>query len=150
AMAIRSHMIYVHDIPTLPTAKTRLYLDVEGKTEKGSYYLIGLLVCEGSTVTSKHYWANTKNDEAEIWRQLLEEISQYDDFVLYHYGSYEKRFLAEMNRKQGCDPRLISGLNSSTCNVLSLIYSHVYFPAYSNGLKDIAAALGFHWSSQIS
>ena len=150
AMAIRSQTIYVHDKPNLPTAKTRLYLDVEGKAERSTYYLIGLLICEGSTMTPKHYWANTKDDEAEIWRQLMEEISHYDDFILYHYGSYERRFLAEMNRRHGCDPGLISGLNSSACNVLSLIYSHVYFPAYSNGLKDIAAALGFRWSSQIS
>src|SRR5262249_28039974 len=44
AMAIRSQTIYVHDRPTLPTAKTRLYLDIEGKTEKSSYYLIGILI----------------------------------------------------------------------------------------------------------
>ena len=33
-----------------------------------------------------------------------------------------------------------------TVNVLSVIYLHVYFPVYSNGLKDIAGHLGFRWS----
>ena len=27
-----------------------------------------------------------------------------------------------------------------------MIHSHVYFPARSNGLKDVAGLLGFHWS----
>jgi hypothetical protein len=31
-------------------------------------------------------------------------------------------------------------------NVLSVIYSHVYFPVYSNGLKEIGAHLGVTWS----
>ena len=32
-------------------------------------------------------------------------------------------------------------------NVLSLIYTHVYFPTYSNGLKDIGQYLGCRWSA---
>jgi hypothetical protein len=31
-------------------------------------------------------------------------------------------------------------------NLLSIIYPQVYFPTYSNGLKDIAHHLGFRWS----
>src|SRR4029077_14320859 len=31
-------------------------------------------------------------------------------------------------------------------NILSLTYAQIYFPTYSNGLKDIARHLGFEWS----
>ena len=31
-------------------------------------------------------------------------------------------------------------------NVLSVIYSHIYFPVYSNGLKDVGRHLGCSWS----
>ena len=31
-------------------------------------------------------------------------------------------------------------------NTLSLIYSHVYFPTFSNGLKDVGACLGCSWT----
>jgi Transposase IS66 family/RNase_H superfamily len=31
-------------------------------------------------------------------------------------------------------------------NVLSVVRAHVYFPTYSNGLKDVAGFLGFRWS----
>jgi hypothetical protein len=34
----------------------------------------------------------------------------------------------------------------SAQNILSVIYGRVYFPTYSNGLKDIASYLGFKWS----
>ena len=34
-------------------------------------------------------------------------------------------------------------------NVVSVIYARVYFPTYSNGLKDIAQYLGFRWSDSI-
>jgi hypothetical protein len=34
----------------------------------------------------------------------------------------------------------------SLVNVLSLIYAHVYFPTYSNGLKEVGACLGCSWS----
>ena len=30
--------------------------------------------------------------------------------------------------------------------MLSVIYPHVYFPTYSNGLKEIARYLGFDWT----
>ena len=31
-------------------------------------------------------------------------------------------------------------------NLLSLVFAHIYFPTYSNGLKEIAGYLGFRWS----
>jgi hypothetical protein len=31
-------------------------------------------------------------------------------------------------------------------NVLSIIYDHVYFPVYSNGLKEVARLLGSAWT----
>jgi hypothetical protein len=34
-------------------------------------------------------------------------------------------------------------------NLLSLVYAHIYFPTFSNGLKDIAGYLGFRWSGSL-
>jgi hypothetical protein len=34
----------------------------------------------------------------------------------------------------------------SSVNVLSVIFGQIYFPTYSNGLKEIAGWLGFVWS----
>jgi len=35
---------------------------------------------------------------------------------------------------------------ASPINLLSVIFAQVYFPTYSNGLKDIAGFLGFEWT----
>ena len=35
---------------------------------------------------------------------------------------------------------------SSSVNLLSVIHSHMYFPTYSNSLKEIAQYLGFRWT----
>ena len=35
---------------------------------------------------------------------------------------------------------------ASTINVLSILFGQVYFPTYTNGLKDLAKWLGFEWS----
>jgi hypothetical protein len=44
-------------------------------------------------------------------------------------------------RKRGVDAVL-----SALTNVLSIVYPHVYFPTYSNGLKDVAGCLGCLWT----
>ena len=36
---------------------------------------------------------------------------------------------------------------SRVVNVLSIIYAHVYFPTYSNSLKDIGRYLGCRWTA---
>jgi hypothetical protein len=41
---------------------------------------------------------------------------------------------------------LVEQLLSRAVNVLSLIYAQVYFPAYSNSLKEIGRVLGHQWS----
>ena len=35
-------------------------------------------------------------------------------------------------------------------NVLGAIRTNVYFPAYSNGLKDIASFLGVNWTGKVT
>ena len=41
---------------------------------------------------------------------------------------------------------LVDRLISESVNVLSVIYGQVYFPTYSNGLKENAHYLGFRWT----
>ena len=36
----------------------------------------------------------------------------------------------------------------NTTNILSLIYGRIYFPVYSNSLKQIARLLGYSWSDE--
>ncbi len=75
----------------------------------------------------------------------MEHIS---DYTLFHYGSYETKFINQMRSQYGGNSTLLETVKSHSFNVLSAIYGHVYFPTYSNDLKSIASILGFKWSDQ--
>ena len=49
-------------------------------------------------------------------------------------------------KKASLDKALIDRILNAMVNTLSIIYAHIYFPTYSNGLKDIAKYLGFSWT----
>ena len=145
ALAIRDQTIYVLGAPELPTAPVRIYLDIEGDPEDGFTYLIGLVVCDGERVERHSFWADDRKGEAEIFARFLDIVARYDAPHLYCYGNYEKVFLAHMRRHARRKKRFDAVLATLT-NVLTIIYPHVYFPTYSNGLKDVAGCLGCRWT----
>src|SRR5262249_52351874 len=145
AMALRTKTIYGVKEPEFPPAITRVYLDVEGDNERGFYYLIGLLVSDGVTQSYIYFWADSPAQGGDIWEKFLSHMQNLENYALLHYGSYEKDFLTQMKALHGCDNELFSRLISNTFNVLAAIYSGIYFPVHSNGLKSIAGFLGSRW-----
>jgi predicted RecB family nuclease len=127
-----------------------VYLDVEGIPDQGFYYLIGVRAVCGKSTIKRSFWANDKSEEGQICRDFLDFMSSLENPVLLYYGSYETAFLKTMQTRYGdlpCERFSISHLTSQAVNVLGVIYSHFYFPTYTNGLKDIAGHLGFNWST---
>jgi predicted RecB family nuclease len=147
ALAIRDKTMYVLGKPELPIALTRIYLDVEGNPEEGFNYLIGVVVCEGERVDHHSFWADDRAHEQAIFNQFLDLVSRYDAPRVYCYGSYEKTFIARMRRNTS-RRKLVDGLLSQLTNVLTIVYSHFYFPTYSNGLKEVGSCLGCNWSER--
>jgi predicted RecB family nuclease len=146
ALSVREKKIHVLGTPFLPDAGTRIYLDIEGDPERRFDYLLGVIV-EANGAEERHsFWADKPDDEPRIFRQLLDLVGQHPDAWLYTYGSYEAAFLRRMARTSGQE-KLVSAILNRTFNLLSVIYPHVYFPTYSNGLKDIAGHLGFRWTA---
>jgi hypothetical protein len=50
-------------------------------------------------------------------------------------------------RKEAKRKRLVDRILDALVNVLSVIYPHLYFPTYSNSLKEIGRYLGCAWSA---
>jgi predicted RecB family nuclease len=145
AMAIRDKRVYLFGTFEVPVAPVRIYLDIEGLPDEGFVYLIGMTVVEGGTERHLAFWADTRDQEPEMFRQFLAEASKYPDARVYCYGSYERTFLKRMRKvapRKGPVDRVLAAL----VNVLSVVYAHAYFPCYSNGLKDVAGCLGCSWS----
>ena len=72
-------------------------------------------------------------------------VARFEEPVVFCYGSYEKTFIQRM-RREAERRRPVDKLLAALANTLSIIYAHFYFPAYSNGLKDVAACLEYRWS----
>jgi predicted RecB family nuclease len=144
ALAIRTEKIYLQELPVLTRQPVELFLDIEGVPDRGVYYLIGLLVCEGDKSTHYSFWADSDQEEEQMWLQFLEKAKQYADTPIYHYGSYEPRAIAKLARRYETDSE---GLIKRLVNVNSHIYGNVYFPVYSNSLKTISEFIGATWTS---
>jgi predicted RecB family nuclease len=148
ALAIREKKIHIVGSPEIKIEGTPVYLDVEALPDRGFYYLIGIRIKMGGSVIHHSLWADRLSDEGHIWRDFLSKLTEIENPVLIHYGSFESVFLQRMGEKHGGPPDGSAAAKAirSSVNLLSVIFAQIYFPTYSNGLKEIAGWLGFRWS----
>jgi len=152
ALAIREQKIHIVGIPELHLDGTIMFFDVEGLPDHDFYYLIGVRLEGQNGVEHYSLWADSVQDEERIWKDFLNILSGVDHPILTHYGSYETTFLKRMCDRYGWplkDSTADKAVTSSV-NLLSVIYARVYFPTYSNGLKEIARFLGFEWENPLA
>jgi predicted RecB family nuclease len=148
ALAIRERKIHIVGSPKLNIRGTPIFLDVESVPDQDFYYLIGVRIFKNDSSVQHSLWADTQQDERKIWTEFLQVLAGVEDPVLIHYGSFEAKFIKLMRERHpetaASDVRLDRVLKESV-NLLEFIYGQVYFPTYSNGLKEIAGFLGFNW-----
>ena len=152
ALAIREQKIHVVGIPELHLDGTIMFFDVEGLPDRDFYYLIGVRLESQNGVELHSLWADSVQDEERIWKEFLNILSEADHPTLMHYGSYETTFLKRMHDRYGGPPKdsTLDEAIASSVNLLSVIYARIYFPTYSNGLKEIARFLGFEWCEPLA
>jgi len=148
ALAIRENKVHAVDLPDLKFDGTLVYLDVEGLPDRDFYYLIGLRVGNSDGAVQHGIWADDDEGEKRIWAEFLDVLSAITDPLLVHYGHYETVFLKRMCDRYG-GPR--EGSVAATAiehavNLLTFVFARIYFPTFSNALKEIAGFLGFQWT----
>jgi predicted RecB family nuclease len=151
ALAIRENKIHALDLLDPKLDGTPVYLDVEGLPDRDFYCLIGIRVGTGGSAVQYGFWADNEEAEKRIWAEFLDVLSAIPNPQIIHFGSYETVFLRRMKERYG-GPRELSAAATAIehgVNLLSLIFAHIYFPTFSNGLKEIAGYLGFRWSGGI-
>lgn len=149
ALAIRERKVHVIGQPEIDVTGSRIFLDVEGVPDREFYYLIGLRIRNGELCLQHSFWSNDRSGERENWAALVSLLVAWPDSQLIYYGSYESTFLKRMIRRYpevAEDFPQVNRFISAAVNVLPLISSHIYFPTYSNSLKEIAQYLGFRWT----
>jgi len=152
ALAIREQKIHVVGHPQLRINGTPVFFDVEAIPDRDFYYLIGVRLAGDHGVCQHSFWADRAANEERVWSDFLLLLSGVSQPVLIHYGNFEAAFLKKMCDRYGGPPEDSAAAKAiaSPVNLLSVIYAQVYFPVYSNGLKDIAGFLGFKWTNPLS
>jgi len=152
ALAIRENKIHAVGIPDLKLKGTPVFLDDEGLPDRDFYYLIGIRVQAAEGGVQHSFWADDAIGEKLMWNDFLGILSKIKDPHLIHYGSYETIFLKRMRQRHGGPPEGSRAATAFDCatNLLSFIYAQIYFPTYSNGLKEISGYLGFRWSGSLT
>jgi len=146
ALAMREKKIYVLGAPELPSSSTRIYFDIEGDPERRFAYLLGMIVeRNGAAEDRRSFWVDREVEEFQLFDQFINVVNSLEDYYLYCFGAYEATFLRRMIKRSGRQ-ELAENILPRLINVLAIIYSHVYFPTYTNGLKDIGGYLGFGWT----
>ena len=149
ALAIRTGKIYLQDIPILVRQEVEIFLDIEGIPDQKFYYLIGLLILVRGQVNYTSFWADNLEEEEKIWLQLVEKINLYPEAPIYHYGSYEAKAIKKLS-KNYLDEDNYQLIEKRLINVNQYIYGEVYFPVYSNSLKELGKYVGASWSNNLS
>ncbi len=149
ALAIREQKIHIVGSPEFKIEGTPVYLDVEGLPDRDFYYLIGLRIGHGESAAQHSLWADTVADEARIWREFLAILETVEKPALIHYGSYETTFSKRMAERHGGPQAesVAAKAIASALNLVSVMFAKIYFPTFSNGLKEIAHNLGYEWSA---
>jgi predicted RecB family nuclease len=150
ALAIKKQQIHVLGAPQVTRRRTPVYLDVEGFSGGHFYYLIGMRFKIGDDWKECSSWADTRQDECRIWSECLRQLAVLESPQIIHFGSYEANFLKRMKERYPAllpNPEFVDELLSHSCNLVSLIFGTIYFPTFTNGLKDIAQYLGFRWTN---
>jgi hypothetical protein len=119
--------------------------------DRDFYYLVGVVVETDGQCSAHSFWADDDTEEQAIWVKLLDLLRVLGDCTLFHYGAYEKAYIKKMLRKYPSpDTPFPVTLDSALFNVLGAIRTNVYFPAYSNGLKEIVSFLGVTWTGKVT
>ena len=149
ALAIKKNQIHVVGAPSLKFAGVPVFLDVEGMPDKDFYYLVGLRFQCGGEQAEHSFWADAREDERIIWEKCLQTLKVIGNPQIVSYGAYETRFLRQMKARYILEPddvKFVDRLIETSVNLLGSIYGKVYFPTFSNSLKEVGRYLGFEWS----
>ncbi len=142
ALAIREKTAFIHGTPVLPRGNVEVYFDIEGLPDRDFYYLIGALIIYEGQEFFHSYWADSESDQQTIFSQFADMVDQLPGSQLFHFGDYDAlaiKRVAGFCSDSGRDK--LEAIGDRCVNVLSAVYSHVYFPTYSNGLKEIGKHL---------
>ena len=154
AQAIQKGEIILLDRSALdfPDKPVEIFLDLEGTDQPGDDgdltqvdYLIGALTCASGIEDYRPFMAWHPEDEEAMFRAFMAFIASRENYVVYHWHHYERWHMKQLADRYGMIAEADAMLFPFMIDLHRMATAAFVFPTYTNGLKDIAAFLGYRW-----
>lgn len=136
---------------TIPNPARKIYLDFEDDPTQDLIYLCGMWIEPPIRGLNYHgLLCKDEAGEARIWGELQDicDALKQEDFVVFHFSSYERTKLATLERKYGVrDKAALENFRGRMVDLHPIVKNSVVLPAQGYGLKKIAPFVGLKYSA---
>jgi predicted RecB family nuclease len=151
AVCVISDKIQVIAKPTIPNPPRKIYLDFEDDPTQDLIYLCGMWIEPAIRGLTYHgLFCKDEAGEAKIWDDFQDvcDALKREEFVVFHYSSYEKSKLTALERKYGVtDKAALEDFRRRMVDLHPIVKNSVVLPARGYGLKKIAPFVGLKYSA---
>ena len=78
SLAIRENKTFVISKPEFPQVQHEIFIDFESLPDENYVYLIGLILWDGKKTERKYYWAESKEYEESIFKNLFNFLLKFN------------------------------------------------------------------------
>jgi uncharacterized protein len=135
-----------------PAKPTEIFLDLEGTDQPDAEgeiepvdYLIGVIVCKEGFDAYHSFVAHRMHDEEKMFREFLSFLKAQNDYIIYHWHNYEHWHIKRLAERYHFIEEAEALILPYMIDLHRMATKAFAFPTYTNGLKDVAAFLGFRW-----
>lgn len=132
--------------PEFPEAATEIFFDIESDPTRDVDYLFGVLTRTKGAPAYQALVAEKPEDEKVAWTKFLDLLATWEDFVIYHYASYERAVFDRLVLRHGAPSELVSKFHEHAVDLHQKTVDSVVLPLYFYTLKDVAKYIGFSWT----
>ena len=151
ASCVLSNKVQVISKPTIPNPPRKIYLDFEDDPTQDLIYLCGLWIEPPIRGLNYHgLFCMDETGEAKIWDDFQDvcDALEQEDFVVFHFSSYEKTKLTTLERKYGVrNKAALENFRRRMVDLHPIVKNSVVLPARGYGLKKIAPFVGLNYSA---
>lgn len=148
AIAIKDGRHIIRSQVDLPEADIELFFDIESDPLRDFDYLFGVLKVSSQGEEYHHFFADSPDQEGQMWDDFVHFIEQHMDAPIYHYGWFEEEVVHRFTAKYGASQIAQEAFERNMLDLLALVRPAVIFPISFYSLKDIANYIGFSWRSE--
>ena len=147
AIAISEHRHMIRGTAKLPESSVELFFDIESDPLRDFDYLFGVLEVTTQGEQYHSFFAQSPEQEGQMWAEFVHFIERHIDAPIYHYGWFEEEVVHRFAAKYGIGEIAREALERNMIDLLGVIRPTVIFPLSFYSLKDIGKYIGVEWRS---